>query len=90
MLNRKASWFYWLPDEGETDDDRREWLDMEDRDVDYVAQDIAEKKWHRDSPDYFDEINLAIIDPHGEWHTAHVTVEQVPAFRASHAKGPAK
>jgi hypothetical protein len=86
MLSRKTPWFYWFPDQGETEEDRREWDDIEDRDVGLAAQDIAEQKWRRDSRDRFDEITLAIIDPHGEWHTAHVTVEQVPAFRATHER----
>lgn len=76
------TWYYWLPDEGETFEDRREWEDGDLGDAETVGRDIAKHKWHRDSPDYFDEITLAIVDPLAGEHRVHVTVEQVPAFRA--------
>lgn len=80
MNTSRRAWHYWFPDRGETEEDRHEWIDREDREVDRVASDIAERKWHDWSPDYFDEIAFVLVDPHGEWHRVEVCVEPRPCF----------
>jgi hypothetical protein len=80
---KRTEWSYWLPDagHGETEEDAREWRSDNTR-AHYVAEEIAERKWHEDSPDYFTSLEVALRAPWGELSVWDVEVRSSPVFEA--------
>ncbi len=76
----KDMWKYWWPRRGETEDDLKiiqvsEWMGSES-----IARDLATEDWHRNSPDYFEEEQLTLVDPNGIIYNYSIEVESVPRF----------
>lgn len=76
-----STWYYWYPDGGETEEDRREWTAHPTDDPGDVARKIAERHWsNNDCPT---ETEVTVDPPNGERVTFVVTAYPDVYFRAA-------
>ncbi len=82
-MSTYVEWQWWKPEDGEEEvADARTWRSEPHKTAQRVAEDIAERKWHEDSPDYFEHIVIALRSPEQDPSCWEVSVRQEPVFLA--------